>query len=1056
MSNTSYEKEVLKFWQDNDIYRLAENMENNQIDDMSTFAFLDGPPFINGQLHTGHLYIGSVKDTVLRYQRMHGKKCPNKLGFDTHGLPTESACMKRLGLSTNKDIENFGVANFNEECIKMIDEFTTSWKPIYDKCGRWCDFTNVYKTLDKDFMESVWWGFKQLHLKGLIYQGYTVMPYSWKLETPLSNFEAGQNYKDINTKSIYVTFDLVSNPNIKFVAWTTTPWTLPSNFALCVNPNANYMKCTALNGMSYILGENYIKNLKMEFISIELFGKGSDLIGIEYVPLFDFLGLKYHKVLADLYVKDSAEIGTGIVHIAPAYGNDDCRVCRLAGVIDNKTLDQLCPINSTGEFLPIVVPYSGMLVFEADKVIIKDLMESGKGLLTQMYTHNYPFCERTNTPLIYRACSSVFIEVTKLKQRMIELNDKIYWARPEIGQFRFKNWLEQTRDWSLSRNRNFGTPIPIWQTEDGEETIVIGSIQELVELAGLTEIPTDLHTQHVDNIIIKSPISGRQMKRIKDVMDCWFESGSVPFAKLHYPFENSNYFDNKEYLSDFVAEGLDQTRGWFYTLLVLSTALFDKPPFKNCICSGLILDENGVKFSKKLGNYVDTNEMLDKYGSDVLRLYLEKSPLSNAQELFFKLSDVNDVTKKLIPYMNGVTFFIDHLQNAYKSGLTNITYIGSDYEYDELNVIDKWILERISNLRIFTENHMNEYHLDKPVQEILNFIDDLTNWYIKFNRVRMKGKYGEIEQQNSLSVLYTVLYDYILISAPFMPFLTEHIYQQLKQVTSQQNLLSVHMLRYPSITRNFGIETSFKKLQQLCSIIRSVRDNSSSHNSTKVPIELCVIFEDDQNSINELKNLLEIIQDEVNCLRFEIQNVPKKNYMLKPNFKVLGKKYKKNVQNIASIISNVTSFAIETYLSHKGEPLGIIYEDNIYEIFPDEFDVVESKIFPTFGDTNIIIKECNNLMLALDLNVSQDGMDKYFTKCFCREVQNIRKKMELKQWDKICVSYYTESEKLKEALEKNYSKLIELSDVVKFEQTESENNFNIGEHKVCVTIEVKN
>lgn len=1055
MSNASYEKDVLQFWQDNDIYSLVQAHENVMPNDV--FDFMDGPPFpSSSSLHTGHLYIGSLKDTMLRYQRMHGKKCPNKLGFDTHGLPTESACMKRLNLQTNADIEKYGIANFNEECIKMINEFTTSWKPIYDRCGRWSDFTDVYKTLDKDFMESVWWSFKELHKKGLVYQGYTVMPYSWKLETPLSNFEAGQNYKEIDTKSIYVTFDLVTDSNIKFVAWTTTPWTLPSNLALCVNPSANYMKCTNSSGVSYIVGENYVKNLKMDFVSQELFGKGSDLVGLEYVPLFDFLEVKYHKVLADPYVKDSSEIGTGIVHIAPSFGDDDCRVCRVAGVVNNKNLDQLCPINSTGEFLPVVQPYAGMLVFDADKLIVKDLMENGKGLLTQNYRHNYPFCERSNTPLIYRTCSSVFVEVTKIIQRMVELNDKIHWSRPEIGQNRFKNWLEQTRDWSLSRNRNFGTPIPVWQTEDGDETIVIGSIQELVDLAGLTEAPTDLHTQHIDSIVITSPTSGKPMHRLKDVFDCWYESACVPIGKIHYPFENSTYFDDKEYLSDFVAEGIDQTRGWFYTLLVLSTALFDKPPFKHCICSGLILDEHGVKFSKKFGNFIDPNLLLDEYGSDVLRLYLEKSPLSNAQELFFKLVDVKDVAKKLIPYTNGVTFFVDHLINAYKSGVTDIKYIGQEFDYNLLsNVTDIWILERVSNLRAYVETHMDEYHVDKPVLENLNFIEDLTNWYIKFNRLRMKGKFGKEDQATSLSVLYTVLYEYILISAPFMPFLSEHIYQQLKMVTTQQSVLSVHMLRFPNVERKFGIGQSFKKLQSLCSLIRGIRDSSTTHNSTKVPIELCVIYEDDQNAITELQSLLDVIQDEVNCARFEFHPVPQKTYCLKPVFKVLGKKYKKLAQKVADVISSVSSIGISTYLEQGGGVLGIIDGDNIYEFSQDEFDVVENKLMLSSDNPNIVIKESNNLMLAVDLTVSSEGTEKYLVKCFCKEVQNIRKQMGLKQWDKITLSYYTESEQLKSSLDKHHDKLLELSNTAKYENIIDGHVCNIGEHEFSIKISVQ-
>ena len=1055
MSTTSYERAILTFWQENDVYSLIEKMEES-IDNENEFVFIDGPPFVSGDLHVGHLCVGSIKDTMLRYQRMHGKKCNNKLGFDTHGLPSESACMKLLGLVTNDDIKKYGVGRFNDECINMINRFTKSWKPIYDRCGRWSNFDNIYKTLDVDFMESVWWSFKQLYEKELVYQGHTVMPYSWKLETPLSNFEAGQNYKEIDTKSIYVTFDLESDNNIKFVAWTTTPWTLPSNFALCVNPTANYMKCTTDEGISYIVGENYVKNLKMNFSKVEFYAKGNELAGVSYTRLFNFLDVSYHKILADPYVKDSAEIGTGIVHIAPAYGDDDYRICKNAGIICNKNIDKLCPIDSIGRFLPIIEPYAGILVFDADKLIIKDLTEANKVLRIQSYKHTYPFCDRTDTPLIYRTCESVFVEVTKLRSRMIELNDKIIWAREEIGQKKFQNWLSQTRDWSLSRNRNFGTPIPIWQTDDMTETIVVGSIEELMKLAELSEPLTDLHPQYIDPITFKSPTTGKLMRRISAVFDCWYESGSVPFAKLHYPFENSNYFDNMEYLSDFVAEGLDQTRGWFYTLLVLSTALFDKPPFKHCICSGLVLDEHGVKFSKKYGNFLDSNLLLEEYGSDTLRLYLEKSPLVNGQELLFKVSDVKDITKRLIPYLNGISFFLNHLDYAYKSDESNISNIGY-INYSDIsnlsNVTDIWILERIYNLRKYVELHMNDYHIDKPVNEILNFVDDLTNWYIKFNRLRMKGKYGQDEQILTLSVLYTVLYDYVIICSPFMPFLSEHIYQQLKQVKSQQNVLSVHMLKYPNIEmQNVGISESFKKMQTLCSMIRNVRDRSTTHNSIKVPIKSCIIYEDDQTTIKKLQSLLDIIQDEVNCNIFEFQPVPLKTYQLKPNFKLLGAKYKKHTQQVCKLISSVPSDSILSYLEQGCGILGIIDVDKIYEIEPEEFEIVSSKIIQTCDNSNIITKEQDNLMLSIDLTLSYECIEKYFVKCFCKEIQNIRKDMGLKQWNKISIAYYTESQELQKYLSDNIETLSQLSDSISFEYFTDGCQFSINNHQFCVKI----
>lgn len=1051
MSYISYEQDILQFWQDFGIFKSITEMENLAVNDVPKIEFdhMDGPPFCSSaNIHFGTIFMGSLKDTFLRYHRMHGKKPLNHTGNDCHGLPSEYACMKRLGLTTTEEIEKFGKENFINECLSMIKEFAGSWKPVYDRCGRWADFENVYKTIDTTFMESVWWSFKELHKKGLIYRGYNVMPYSWKLETPLSNFEAGQNYVEIDTNSLYVGFEFVNDSSLNFLAWTTTPWTLPSNLALCVNPNALYMKCTLKSGISYIVGEHYVEKLneKLRFTNVEFYAKGSDLVGLEYKPLFKYLETTYHKVLADLYVKDRGDIGTGIVHISPSFGDDDCRVCRKAGIVNNKNLDELCPIDSTGKFKSVISDYQGMLVFDADKLIIKDLMANGSGILTQNYKHNYPFCDRTNTPLIYRTTASVFVEATKLKDRMIELNKTIKWSKPEIGENKFHNWLEQTRDWCLTRNRTFGTPIPIWESEDGQESIVIGSIQELKDLSGWSEPITDLHMNNVDHITIISKTSGKVLRRIPDVFDCWYESGSVPFAKIHYPFENAEYFDDKEYLSEFVAEGIDQTRGWFYTLLVLSTALFDKAPFKHCICSGLIMDEHRQKFSKKAGNFIDPMILINKYGSDTLRLYFEKSPLPNAQELYFKESDVNDVAKKLIQYLNGVKFFINHVNLYYANSDIKLQYIGNNYDYDTLdNVTDKWILEKISNLRQFIEQHMNQFHVDKPVHEILAFVEDLTNWYIKLNRLRMKGKYGKHEQHISLSVLYTVLYDYSTITSPFTPFLSEHVYKQLQELISDNlNLMSVHMLQYPNVNRNFGICDSFKVLQNLCSIIRSARDLTTTHRSVKVPIESCTIYEDDPNVIEGLKCLLDVIQDEVNCDKFEFHNVPEKHYSLKPNFKVLGKKYKEKAQRLKTILEEFSSDGISEYLKYGSNTLGIIDVDNIYEILPEEFEIIES-VKGVTSDKNIIVKESQGLLLAIDFNQTENGKEKYLVKCFCKEIQNIRKQMGLKQQDKISIVWYTESITLKAIFDKHIETLYQLTPHFKYESSNYtlENELNV-------------
>ena len=1003
----TYVNDVLKFWKDNEIYsKILKEEQSNQ----NVFNFMDGPPFPNGMLHFGHLAVGAIKDTVLRYWRMHGLRCANKCGYDCHGLPIESVAMKGLNLSTNSDIEKMGIDAFNSYCKSKIYEFTGSWEPIYDQIGRWGDFQNVYKTMDTKYMESVWWVFSELYKKNLVYEGYKVMAYSWACETPISNFEAGQNYKEINTKSIYITFALKSDPNINLVSWTTTPWTLPSNLALCVNPSMNYVICTSENGKKYILSEESVNNVEMKFLHIKNYGKGSDLVGLEYIPLYDCLDITYHKIISDNYVKLSDEVGTGIVHVAPGFGNDDCRVCLDHNIVNYTNLDKVCPIDSTGKFTSQVEKYEGRLVFDTDIDIIKELKQKGNFIKTHMYKHNYPFCYRTETKLIYRAVSSLFVEVTKISNRMVELNKTITWSKKELGEKKFNNWIENTQDWGISRNRYFGTPIPVWKSDDNSEMIVVGSIEELVSLAKLEEVPTDLHKEFIDKIEIISPTTGNKLTRINDVFDCWFESGSVPFGQIHYPFENSNYFDNKEFLSDFICEGLDQTRGWFYTLLVLSTAILDKAPFKNVICSGLILDENGVKYSKKFGNFVDPTIYLNKYGADVMRLYFQKSPLINGDELWFNIKNVEEIYKKIIPYVNSVSFLLEHCENMNKLSSRTVNHISANSELyaDELNITDKWILEQLSNLRISVENKTKLYFIDKAIDDMVTFIDSLTNWYLKLNRHRLKGHYGNLDREVSLSVLYTTIHDYAIISAPFMPFLSESIYQKLRSLKNS-NYESVHQEQFPNNIKNYDISLPFNRLQKMCKLIRYIRDSSITHTSVKVPILKCTIYHYDQQYIDDVKQLVDLIQDEINCEEFDFKLISDDmiTYNIKPNMKTLGVKYKKNAKIIKNYLESCSQQLIKkSYLTKSS--MSFEYEDAQYVINPDEFDIIVNMINSN-NENNIKTVSDNEMLVSADLTVSLDLMNKFHMKCFCKEIQMLRKHMGLKQWNNISLSYFTES-----------------------------------------------
>ncbi|NBX75255.1 MAG: isoleucine--tRNA ligase, partial [Proteobacteria bacterium] len=740
---TYHENEIIELWRNMNLTGLlAEKSESHtEICDL-----MDGPPFPSGELHPGHMAISALKDVIARFFNMIDVRCRKKIGFDCHGLPVETAVMKSLGLETSDDIIKFGIDKFCKACKDKINEVSGSWEPIFERIGRDINLKNKYTTMDKNFMESVWWIFSELNKLGLVYKACKVMPVSYSCSTVLSNFEAGLNYKDIDTVSAYVAFKMVGFDNTSLVAWTTTPWTLPSNIALCVNPDMMYVMCTCSNGEKYIVSEDSAFNLKMKFVVIEPFRKGSDMVGLEYEPLFSYLNFKYHKVIADPYVKKSDEnmgCGTGIVHIAPAFGEDDCRICVEKGIISQKDLHLVCPVKMDGTYTEVVNDYAGMNVFDADEKILLFLVKTGKIVRRQKINHKYPHCYRKDTKLIYMACPSFFVEVTKLKETLVERNKQINWTNEAIGSKRFHNWLEQAKDWSISRTRFFGTPLPVLVSEDDSDMKVFGSVSELTQYLGLEREPDDIHNDWFNTIDHIDKTNGKRYKSTGFVFDCWFESGCVPFGQLHYPFENADYF-SKGY-PNFVVEGLDQTRGWFYTLLVIFTAVTPanaiiKVPFKNVICMGLILDENGEKFSKKLNNFVKTDKLLKLYGADALRMYLIKSPLVNGEPLCFNETHIKELFAKIIPLVNASKFYLEQYVNANRTmlnGKFTSQYLeeGADKMVGITN-IDLWILERVATLGRSVKNDLKDFKLDVAAKDVVSFIDILTNWYVKLNRDR--------------------------------------------------------------------------------------------------------------------------------------------------------------------------------------------------------------------------------------------------------------------------------------------------------------------------------
>jgi isoleucyl-tRNA synthetase len=994
----AYNDIILEMWKDIGLYDLLVNQEKDRTE---VFQFQDGPPFVSGNLHLGHAGVGMLKDAIQRDRHMKGKRVVREIGFDVHGVPSENKVSQLLNIKTKKDMDAIGIPEFNRNCKEYIASCSGSWKPICEVIGRLADFDNSYSTMDVKFMESVWWCFKQLWDKNLIFQAYRIMPYSYGCQTPISNFEAGENYKEITTKSAYVWFKLKDYDNRGFVAWTTTPWTLPCNLALCVNPDIMYVLCKCDDGNEYIVGESSVKNIGKTITSVEPYGKGITLVGLEYKPLFSYVDYEYHKVISDNYVKDSPDIGTSIVHIAPAFGEDDCRICINAGVITTEKLNIVCPVDEDGCYTSVMLDLTGLLVFDADEPILKKLYDDKLLVKTQRYHHQYPFCGRTDTPLIYMASLCYFIDVPLIKDDMIRLNDTINWHPSEIGSGRFKSWLENVKPWCVSRNRYFGTPLPIWISEDSSESICIGSIDELNTFAKLSTDLTDLHPEYVNDITFKH--NEKIFRRVPFVFDCWFESGAVPYAHIHYPFENKDMIDDRDdFLCDFIAEGLDQTRGWFYTLLVLSTAISNKAPFKNVICTGLIMDEHGEKFSKKKGNCVDPSDVIKKYGSDIMRLYLLSSPIVHADPLFYSDDQVGQMKKKIIPYINGVMFFHEHYINFSKSHST----IVADVNDLSLNVLDKWILEKVTVLKQYVMTSMDNFLVNKAVDAIVSFIEDLTNWYIKLSRDRLKGLCGLTDWLTSLSTLYAVLMDYIVLSSPFMPFLSEYLFMYLKRIDPVKfNTVSVHQLAYPASQHVYNIVDKFDQLQSVTVMLRSIRDGSKTHTSIKTPIANCTIYHHDPTYLTSLSKLIDIIKTEVNVLQFDftVLDDSMNYFQVKINAKTVGQTFLKQSKNVRSLLENLNQAQLKTFYDEFARNcyacIVLQNESNIFVITHEHIDV--KTVRNVSSAPNIQYKESSNILISVDLTYDQYVHDIGQINLFISDVQMTRKLLGLRPWNKI-------------------------------------------------------
>ena len=879
------------------------------------------------------------------------------------------------------------------------------------------------QTMDPTFMESVWWVFKQLYEKDAVYRGYRVMPYSTALNTPLSNFEAQQNYKDTQDPAVVVAFPLVSDPQTCMLAWTTTPWTLPSNIGLCVHPDFEYIKLSdELSGKKYILLEALLKTVykdpkKAKFKIVERI-KGKDMLGWRYMPPFDYFyeGFKDFgfRVLNNTYV--TAESGVGVVHQAPAFGEEDYKVAMDAGVITDKRLPPN-PVDERGHFTAEVRDFAGLHVKEADKAIIKHLKGTGRMVADSIITHSYPFCWRSDTPLLYRAVPAWFVKIPDIIPKMLEGLGKTHWVPNFVKENRFGNWIVNSRDWNVSRNRYWGTPMPLWVSDDYKEIMCVGSVQELKELSGYEGEISDLHRDKVDNITIPSKQGKGQLRRIEEVFDCWFESGSMPYAASHYPFENKEPF-KASFPGDFIAEGLDQTRGWFYTLTVLGTHLFGTLPFKNCIVNGIVLAEDGKKMSKRLKNYPDPSLVIHKYGADALRLYMINSPVVRAETLRFKESGVKEIVAKvLLPLWNSYKFFRDQVLLMKKVEDIDFQFDPKAESGNE-NVMDRWILASCQSLLKFTNEEMAAYRLYTVVPKLLDLIDNTTNWYIRFNRRRLKGEYGIEDTQRALNTLFEVLYTLTRGLAPFTPFITDNIYQRLlphiPKTLQAEDPRSVHFLPFPEVREELfdeGIERQVGRMQRVIELGRVSRERRTV--GLKQPLKTLIVIHPNESYLSDVRSLEDYITEELNIHTLVLSSDENKynvQYSVSADWPTLGKKLKKDAQKVKKALPNLTSDDVRRFVQTKSiivDGIQLSEEDLLVRRGLKEDD--SSKTLETNTD--------NDVLTILDTELYPELAREGIAREVINRVQQLRKRAKLVPTDDIKMEYKLLSDPEKIGLE---------------------------------------
>ncbi|XP_052143297.1 isoleucine--tRNA ligase, cytoplasmic-like [Oryza glaberrima] len=1032
------EERVLRLWEELDAFheQLRRTAGGEE------FVFYDGPPFATGLPHYGHLLAGTIKDAVARHHAMRGRHVARRFGWDCHGVPVERAVDEALRIATRAQVLEMGVASYNDACRGVVTRYVAEWEAVVTRMGRWVDFEDGYKTMDIKFMESVWWVFAQLWDKDLVYKSFKVMPYSTGMKTPLSNFEAGQHRQFVPAETAMVSFPVVGDvDNAALVAWTTTPWTLPSNLALCVNAKFVYAKVKdKSNGSVYIVAETRLDQLPvtvkvtgkkpgpskgssgaakngLDTESYELLEKihGSSLVGLRYTPLFDYfseLQDTAFRVVADNCVAD--DTGTGVVHFAPAFGEDDYRVCLASGIVEGT--DLVVAVDDDGFFKDKISEFNGLLVTdkETNKYVINAVKKKGRLVSHGSVIHKYPYCWRSNTPLIYRAVPSWFIRVERIRDQLLECNKETYWVPDYVKEKRFHNWLEGARDWAVSRTRFWGTPLPLWISQDGEEIIVMDSVDKLEKLSGVKI--SDLHRHHIDGITVPSQ-RGEEfgaLKRVDEVFDCWFESGSMPYAYIHYPFENRELFE-KNFPGDFIAEGLDQTRGWFYTLMVLSTALFGKPAFKNLICNGLVLAEDGKKMSKSKNNYPSPMEVIDNYGADALRLYVINSPVVRAESLRFNKNGVHGVVKDVfLPWYNAYRFLVQNAKRLEVEGLAVFSPINQAILLRSSNVLDHWIQSATESLVSFVREEMDAYRLYTVVPYLVKYIDNLTNIYVRFNRKRLKGRTGEDDCRISLSTLYHALVTTCVVMAPFTPFFTEVLYQNLRKVSSKSEK-SIHFCNFPSSTGQIDerVEHSVNRMMTIVDLARNIRER---HNRPlKTPLREMVVVHPDNDFLEDITGKLkEYVKEEMNVKMVTACSDPLVYSSLRaePNFSVLGKRLGKDMGKISNEVKKMTQDQILTFEESGeiffGSHLLTLEDIKVFREFKRPANVSEKEI-DAAGDGDVLV--------ILDLQVDQSLFEAGVAREVVNKIQKLKKTAQLRLTDPVDV-YYSSQDSSDSSLEK--------------------------------------